>query len=140
MRTIPASGGDAAKAGDEGLKFFAELNKAGNLVPVIGKAAPLARAFVFGQATQAWLMAGDAARATGTRPSSSATAAKIPASDGKNVWYFIVAVDSHGNFDREPEIGSGAFQYYQQPADACLTTPRAPVLTGTASGTTSMSC
>ena len=63
-------------------------------------------------------------------------AAKIPASDGKNVWYFIVAVDSHGNFDREPEIGSGAFQYYQQPADACLTTPRPPVLTGTSSGTT----
>ncbi|MSP05470.1 MAG: tetratricopeptide repeat protein [Acetobacteraceae bacterium] len=29
------------------------------------KAAPLARAFVFGQATQAWLMAGDAARAYG---------------------------------------------------------------------------
>ncbi len=30
------------------------------------KAAPLARAYVYGQATQAWLMAGDAARAYGT--------------------------------------------------------------------------
>jgi putative spermidine/putrescine transport system substrate-binding protein len=35
--------GDAAKAGEEGLKFFAELNKAGNFVPVIGKAASLAQ-------------------------------------------------------------------------------------------------
>ena len=31
------------KAGDAGLDFFAKLNKAGNFVPVIGKAAPLAQ-------------------------------------------------------------------------------------------------
>ncbi|MGQ0677974.1 MAG: ABC transporter substrate-binding protein [Rhodospirillales bacterium] len=35
--------GDAAKAGAEGLKFFAELNKKGNFVPVIGKAASFAQ-------------------------------------------------------------------------------------------------
>ena len=35
--------GDASKAGDEGLKFFAELNKKGNFVPTIGKAASLAQ-------------------------------------------------------------------------------------------------
>ena len=35
--------GDASKAADEGLKFFAELNKKGNFVPVIGKAASLAQ-------------------------------------------------------------------------------------------------
>ncbi len=40
---LSASDGDAAKAGEEGLKFFAELNKNGNFVPVIGKAAPLAQ-------------------------------------------------------------------------------------------------
>ncbi len=32
-----------ADAGAAGLKFFADLNKAGNFVPVIGKAAPLAQ-------------------------------------------------------------------------------------------------
>lgn len=32
-----------AAAGEEGLKFFAELNKAGNFVPVIGKAASVAQ-------------------------------------------------------------------------------------------------
>ncbi|HVZ01356.1 MAG TPA: ABC transporter substrate-binding protein [Dongiaceae bacterium] len=36
-------GTDAKSAGDAGLKFFAELNKNGNFVPVIGKAAPLAQ-------------------------------------------------------------------------------------------------
>lgn len=35
--------GDASKAGAEGLKFFAELNKKGNFVPVIGKAASFAQ-------------------------------------------------------------------------------------------------
>ncbi|WP_420909611.1 ABC transporter substrate-binding protein [Kaistia nematophila] len=35
--------GDIAKAGEEGLKFFAELNKKGNFVPVIGKSASLAQ-------------------------------------------------------------------------------------------------
>jgi putative spermidine/putrescine transport system substrate-binding protein len=35
--------GDAAKTGEEGLKFFAELSKKGNFVPAIGKAASLAQ-------------------------------------------------------------------------------------------------
>jgi putative spermidine/putrescine transport system substrate-binding protein len=35
--------GDVAKAGDAGLKFFSELNKKGNFVPVIGKAASVAQ-------------------------------------------------------------------------------------------------
>jgi putative spermidine/putrescine transport system substrate-binding protein len=34
---------DATKAGEAGLKYFADLNKAGNFVPVIGKSAPLAQ-------------------------------------------------------------------------------------------------
>ena len=40
---LSRAGGDAAKAGDEGLKYFSELNKAGNFVPVIGKAASVAQ-------------------------------------------------------------------------------------------------
>jgi putative spermidine/putrescine transport system substrate-binding protein len=40
---LAQAGGDAAKAGEAGLKFFADLNKAGNFVPVIGKAASLAQ-------------------------------------------------------------------------------------------------
>lgn len=37
------SGASADKAGQAGLDFFAKLNKGGNFVPVIGKAAPFAK-------------------------------------------------------------------------------------------------
>ncbi len=40
---LSAAKGDASKAAAEGLKFFAELNKKGNFVPVIGKAGTLAQ-------------------------------------------------------------------------------------------------
>ena len=40
---LSAANGDVAKAGEEGLKFFSELNKKGNFVPVIGKVASLAQ-------------------------------------------------------------------------------------------------
>jgi putative spermidine/putrescine transport system substrate-binding protein len=40
---LAMSGGDHGKAAEAGLKFFADLNKAGNFVPVIGKAASLAQ-------------------------------------------------------------------------------------------------
>jgi putative spermidine/putrescine transport system substrate-binding protein len=39
---LSRAGGDASKAAEEGLNFFAELNK-GNFVPVIGKSASLAQ-------------------------------------------------------------------------------------------------
>jgi putative spermidine/putrescine transport system substrate-binding protein len=40
---ISAAVGDMAKAPDAGLKFFADLNKKGNFVPVIGKASSVAQ-------------------------------------------------------------------------------------------------
>src|SRR5579863_9912708 len=40
---LATDGGDAAKAGDAGLAYFADLNKKGNFVPVIGKSASLAQ-------------------------------------------------------------------------------------------------
>lgn len=40
---LSRTGGDAAAAPAAGLEFFAELNKAGNFVPVIGKSASLAQ-------------------------------------------------------------------------------------------------
>ena len=40
---LSASGGNADTAAEEGLKFFAELNKLGNLVPTGGSAAALAQ-------------------------------------------------------------------------------------------------
>ena len=40
---LSKAGGDAAKAGEAGLEFFAKLNKNGNFVPTIGKVASLAQ-------------------------------------------------------------------------------------------------
>jgi putative spermidine/putrescine transport system substrate-binding protein len=40
---LAAGAKDPAAAADAGLKYFADLNKRGNFVPVIGKAAPLAQ-------------------------------------------------------------------------------------------------
>ena len=40
---LSRANGDAAKAGPAGLEFFAALNKSGNFVPVIGKAASVAQ-------------------------------------------------------------------------------------------------
>jgi putative spermidine/putrescine transport system substrate-binding protein len=40
---LAMAGGSADKAADAGLKFFADLNKGGNFVPVIGKVASLAQ-------------------------------------------------------------------------------------------------
>jgi putative spermidine/putrescine transport system substrate-binding protein len=40
---IAAAGGDISKAPAAGLKFFSDLNKVGNFVPVIGKAASVAQ-------------------------------------------------------------------------------------------------
>jgi putative spermidine/putrescine transport system substrate-binding protein len=40
---LSRAGGDASKAAEAGLELFAELNKAGNFVPVIGKSASLAQ-------------------------------------------------------------------------------------------------
>lgn len=40
---LAAAGGDVSKAGEAGLEFFSKLNKGGNFVPVIGKAASLAQ-------------------------------------------------------------------------------------------------
>jgi hypothetical protein len=64
------------------------------------------------------------------------TESPIPASDDSNVWYFILALDNTGNFDREPEVDSGVFQYYQQQADVCGNVPESPTdLAGTTTST-----
>lgn len=58
---------------------------------------------------------------------------RIPVNDNANVWYFIVAEDAAGNFDREPEAGGGAFQYFQQSGDFCASVPNPPEVTGSSS-------
>lgn len=42
------------------------------------------------------------------------------------IWYYIVAIDDDGNFDRKPEVDEGYYVYDQKPFDACDVTPNAP--------------
>lgn len=50
----------------------------------------------------------------------------IPPKDGKRVWYYVVAVDSDGNFERSPKIEYGAYVYDQKSVDLCSVTPDRP--------------
>ncbi len=61
----------------------------------------------------------------------------IPPNDGKRIWYYILAIDADGNFDRDPEIDSGSYSYDQDTYvfDVCDLTPNAPTgLTATDNG------
>jgi len=46
-------------------------------------------------------------------------------------WYFLLAVDRAGNFDRHPSPEFGDFAYHQGPFDKCAVKPEPPVLRGT---------
>lgn len=48
------------------------------------------------------------------------------ASPPRRIWYYILAVDADGNYDRKPEIGAGYYTYDQKPFDPCDFTPQAP--------------
>lgn len=51
----------------------------------------------------------------------------------KRVWYYVVAVDNDGNYDRSPEINIGHYTYDQKPFDPCDVTPSKPTgFSGTA--------
>jgi hypothetical protein len=50
----------------------------------------------------------------------------ITAQDGQRVWYYILAEDVQGNFDRDPEIDNGAYVYDQKTFDVCDVTPNPP--------------
>jgi prepilin-type N-terminal cleavage/methylation domain-containing protein len=54
------------------------------------------------------------------------SSSNIPASDDATIWYFIMAEDWDGNFDRSPEVESGVYTYYQQEGDVCNNTPAPP--------------
>ncbi len=55
--------------------------------------------------------------------------ATIPATSDANVWYHIIAQDTQGNFDRDPEPWAGSYQYFQQAPNFCETIPNPPTLT-----------
>ena len=61
---------------------------------------------------------------------------RLPISTVKRIWYYIVAKDADGNFDRAPEAENGYYTYDQKSPSICDETPSAPVLSGALSGST----
>ena len=54
---------------------------------------------------------------------------RIPKLEGYRIWYYIVAKDADGNFDRAPEPENGYYTYDQKTSSICDETPSAPVIT-----------
>ncbi|MBI2412205.1 MAG: prepilin-type N-terminal cleavage/methylation domain-containing protein [Deltaproteobacteria bacterium] len=63
---------------------------------------------------------------TMTNPSGNTWTGTIPANNGFRIWYYIIATDADGNWDRDPEISDGAYVYDQATFDPCDVTPSAP--------------
>jgi type II secretion system protein J len=59
---------------------------------------------------------------------------RIPTLEGDRIWYYIVAKDADGNFDRAPSPDDGYYTYDQKSFSVCDETPSAPVLSYTMGG------
>lgn len=133
------SGVDGPKIVDSGLAVTISANIAGNTTDeTTGVKVPVSSATLYYRAT---------AKTTTEAPDSGYTpvamtntggniwSADIPSKDGYRVWYYIVAVDSDGNWDRDPEVDYGSYVYDQKDFDICEVTPSAPAgLSATPSG------
>lgn len=133
------SGVDGPITVDSGLTVTVSANIAGNTTDeTTGSKVPVASATLYYRST---------AKTTTEAPDSGYTAAAmtdtggniwsadIPSKDGYRVWYYIVAVDSDGNWDRDPEADNGSYVYDQKDFSICEVTPSAPTgLAATQSG------
>ena len=129
LNTVP-SGSDGSVVVDSDLTVTVSAIIAGNTTDAsTGTKVPVSSAALYYKAT---------AKSTTSPPSTGFTAvamtntggntwsATIPANDGFRVWYYILAEDQDGNFDRDPEVSNGAFVYDQKTFDVCDVTPSAP--------------
>lgn len=129
LNTVP-SGSDGTVKVDSGLVVAVSANIAGNTTdPTTGGKVPVSSATLYYKAT---------AKTTTTAPTSGYTAVamtntagntwtgNIPAGSSQRVWYYILAVDNDGNWDRDPEPDHGAYVYDQKDFNICEVTPSAP--------------
>jgi prepilin-type N-terminal cleavage/methylation domain-containing protein len=59
---------------------------------------------------------------------------RIPKSEGDRIWYYVVAKDADGNFDRAPSPENGYYTYDQKSFTVCDETPNPVALSYTQSG------
>lgn len=97
--------------------------------PVTGAKVPVTSATLYYVATLKTVTVAPTSGYTSvamTNPSGNTWRGTIPSNDNKRVWYYIVANDGDGNFDRDPEIEHGAYVYDQKSFSICDVTPATP--------------
>ena len=63
------------------------------------------------------------------RTSPTVSGALMPQVSDEVVWYYALAVDNTGNWDRVPNPDSGNYAYFQPPFNVCTVRPQPPALT-----------
>jgi prepilin-type N-terminal cleavage/methylation domain-containing protein len=138
LNTVP-SGSDGSIVVDSGFTVTVSTSVTGNTTdPTDGSKVPVSSASLYYIATAntvTTMPTSGFTAVTMSNSSGSTWTGAIIANDGQRVWYYIVAIDADGNYDRDPEIGDGAYVYDQKGFDVCDVTPEVPTgLTASASG------
>ena len=97
--------------------------------PVTGLKVPVSSATLYYVATLKTVTVAPTSGYTSvamTNTSGNTWSGNVPSNDNKRVWYYIVANDDDGNFDRDPEIEHGAYVYDQKSFSICDVTPATP--------------
>lgn len=133
------SGSDGPIVVDSGVGVTVSTSVASNTTnEVTGTKVPVSTVKLFYVVTAKTVTTAPAAGFTAvnmTNTGGNNWSASIPSNDGKRVWYYVLATDADGNWDRDPEIVEGAFVYDQKTFDVCDVTPSAPTdLKAAASG------
>ncbi len=138
LNTVP-SGSNGSIVVDSSVSVTVSTTVAGNTTnEVTGTKIPVSSVKLNYAATAKTVTTAPAAGFTAlnmTNTAGNTWSAAIPANDGMRVWYYILATDSDGNWDRDPEIAEGAYVYDQKSFNVCDVTPNAPTgLAATSSG------
>lgn len=129
LNTVP-SGTDGSIVVDAGTTVTVTASIDGLTTnPVTGLKVPVSSATLYYVATVKTVTVAPTSGYTAvamTNPSGNTWSGTIPSNDNKRVWYYIVADDLDGNFDRDPEIEHGAYVYDQKTFSICDVTPATP--------------
>jgi len=129
LNTVP-SGSNGSIVVDGGATVTITANIAGNTTDAsTGTKVAVSSATLYYIATAKTTTTAPAAGYTAvsmTNPGGNTWTAAIPANDDLRVWYYIIAADNDGNWDRDPEAEHGAYVYDQKLFNICDATPSAP--------------
>lgn len=129
LNTVP-SGSEGTVVADSGVTVNVSADVSGNTTDeTTGTKVPVSSVKLYYKVTVNTVTTAPASgftEVTMTNASGNIWTGAIPSNDGFRVWYYMVAVDADGNFDRDPEVAHGAYVYDQKEFDVCEVTPSEP--------------